>query len=54
MKVLLRVHGFENLSGIELRVGSDALKSAWYSYTVPLYSDLEYNLLQDGEWTPSR
>ena len=51
VKVLLRVHGFEDLSGIELRVGSDALHSAWYSYTVPLYGDLEYNMLQDGEWT---
>jgi len=51
VKVLLRVQGFENLSGIELRVSSDSLKGAWYSYTVPLYGDLEYNLLQDGEWT---
>jgi peptidoglycan/xylan/chitin deacetylase (PgdA/CDA1 family) len=51
VKVLLRVHGFENLAGIELRVGSDAMKSAWYSYTVPLYGDPLYNLLQDGEWT---
>jgi peptidoglycan/xylan/chitin deacetylase (PgdA/CDA1 family) len=51
VKVLLRVHGFENLSGIELRVGSDSLKSAWYSYTVPLYGDTFYNLLQDDEWT---
>ncbi len=50
-KVLLRVHGFENLSGIELRVGSDSLASSWYSYTMPLYGDLDYNLLQDGEWT---
>ena len=38
VKVLLRVYGFENLSGIEIRVGSDSLKSAWYAYTVPLYS----------------
>ena len=51
VKVLLRVHGFENLAGIEVRVGSDSLKSAWYSYTVPLYGDPLYNLLQDGEWT---
>ncbi len=51
VKVLLRVQDLENLSGIELRVGSDSLKSAWYSYTVPLYGDPEYNFLQDGEWT---
>ena len=51
VKVLLRVQGFENLSGIELRVGSDSLESSWYAYTVPLYGDLDYNLLQDGEWT---
>lgn len=51
VKVLLRVQGFENLSGIELRVGSDSLASSWYKYTVPLYGDLDYNLLQDGEWT---
>jgi len=51
VKVLLRVQGFENLSGVELRVGSDSLASSWYSYTVPLFSDLDYNLLQDGEWT---
>jgi hypothetical protein len=51
VKVLLRVQGFENLSGIEVRVGSDSLSSSWYSYTVPLYGDLDYNLLQDGEWT---
>jgi hypothetical protein len=51
VKVLLRVQGFENLSGIELRVGSDSLASSWYSYTMPLYGDLDYNLLQDGEWT---
>lgn len=51
VKVLLRVQNLENLAGIELRVGSDSLKSTWYSYTVPLYGDPEYNLLQDGEWT---
>jgi peptidoglycan/xylan/chitin deacetylase (PgdA/CDA1 family) len=51
VKILLRLEGFENLSGIEVRVGSDSLKSAWYDYTVPIYGDPEYNLLQDGEWT---
>ena len=51
VKVLLRANDLENLSGIEVRVGSDSLKSAWYSYTVPLYGDPEYNFLQDGEWT---
>jgi hypothetical protein len=51
VKVLLRVQGLENVSGIELRVGSDSLASTWYSYAVPLYGDPEYNLLQDGEWT---
>jgi hypothetical protein len=51
VKLLLRVHGFEDLAGIEVRVGSDGLQSAWYGYTIPLYTDLEYNLLQDGEWT---
>lgn len=51
VKLLLRVQGLENLAGIEVRVGSDSLKSTWYSYVVPLYSDLEYNLLQDGAWT---
>lgn len=50
VKVLLRVQGFESLSGIEVRVGSDSLASSWYSYTVPLYADLDYNFLQDGEW----
>ncbi len=51
VKVLLRVQNLENLSGIEVRVGSDSLKSNWYAYTVPLYGDSDYNLLQDGEWT---
>jgi peptidoglycan/xylan/chitin deacetylase (PgdA/CDA1 family) len=51
VKVMLRVQGLANLSGIELRVGSDSSKDAWYSYTIPLYGDVEYNLLQDGAWT---
>jgi hypothetical protein len=51
VKVLLRVHDFENLAGLEIRVGSGGMQSDWYAYTVPLYADLEYNLLQDGTWT---
>jgi hypothetical protein len=50
-KLLLRIDGAEHLAGIELRLGSDGLKSRWFAFSVPLYADPEYNQLQDGEWT---
>ena len=50
VKVMLRVKGLANLSGIEIRIGSGSLEDS-YTYTVPLYGDPEYNLLQDGAWT---
>jgi peptidoglycan/xylan/chitin deacetylase (PgdA/CDA1 family) len=51
VKLLLRVHGFERLAGLELRLGSDGLRNDWFAFALPLYSDPDYNLLQDGEWT---
>lgn len=51
VKVMLRVHDWDDLSGIEIRLGSDDMLKDWYAYTVPLYADRDYNLLQDGAWT---
>jgi peptidoglycan/xylan/chitin deacetylase (PgdA/CDA1 family) len=52
VKLLLRVHGVERLAGLEVRLGSDGLRTSWYAFAVPLYADPEYNLVQDAEWTP--
>jgi hypothetical protein len=51
VKVMLRVHDFDELAGIEIRIGSGDMQKDWYAYTVPLYADRDYNLLQDGAWT---
>jgi hypothetical protein len=51
VKVLARVHGASELAGLELRLGSDGLRTHWFSLALPLYADPDYNLLQDGEWT---
>jgi peptidoglycan/xylan/chitin deacetylase (PgdA/CDA1 family) len=52
LEVLLRVHGLDRLAHIEVRLGSDSMKTSWYAFPVPLFADLDFNYLQDGEWMP--
>lgn len=51
-QAVLRVRGIEHLSGIEVRFGSDGMKSSWFSLPVLLYGDRQYNFVQEDTWAP--
>ncbi|RIL07769.1 MAG: hypothetical protein DCC71_02050 [Proteobacteria bacterium] len=50
VKVALRVHGMAHLANLQVRAGGADFERSWFSLPVPIYADLEYNFLQDGEW----
>jgi hypothetical protein len=52
IRVWVRVDQLEKLAGLELRLSSDGLARSWFGYTVPLFADAAFNLLQPGTWTP--
>lgn len=49
MFLSLKIKGMKNLEGLEVRVFSESTHVL--TYTLPLYSDPEYNIIQDDIWT---
>jgi peptidoglycan/xylan/chitin deacetylase (PgdA/CDA1 family) len=52
VKVMLRVHDFDRLGHLEVRLGSAGQKRDWFAFPVELFADHDYNFVQEGEWMP--
>jgi hypothetical protein len=52
VKIRLKVDDLSRLGGIELRLSSDGFGSSFFAWSVPLYADASFNMVQDGTWTP--
>lgn len=52
VKVMLRVHDFDRLAHLEVRLGSAGQKQDWFAFPVELFADHDYNFVQEGEWMP--
>jgi len=50
VKVMLRVHDFDRLAHLEVRLGSSGQKQDWFAFPVQLFADHDYNFVQEGEW----
>jgi len=52
LHIWLRIDRLDRLQGLELRVFSGDSQDDFFAFTVPLYDDPEFNLLQPGQWVP--
>jgi peptidoglycan/xylan/chitin deacetylase (PgdA/CDA1 family) len=51
VKARVKTDDLSRLGGIELRLTSDDFRSSYFAFSVPLFSDGDFNLLRDGVWT---
>jgi len=50
LKLWIRVEEVRNLGAFELRLSSDNFESNYFAFPMPLFGDLEFNVLQDRTW----
>lgn len=50
VKARIKTGDLSRLGGIELRLTSDDFRSSYFAFSVPLFADGEFNLLQNDVW----
>jgi len=51
VKLWVKVDDVSTLGGMEFRLSSDRFKSSYYTFSITLYDDPDFNTLRDGVWT---
>lgn len=51
LSLRLRINSFEAWGGMEVRLSSDDTYKNYFAISIPMYSDVEFNIIQPNQWT---